>query len=166
MTRALIILLTLSVGLNIGLLFRTSQGDRTPLPPDRPPVPPPVQFERLMDHHLEQMTNGLGLNGDQQAAIRTAHDRLFPSIRESHREVERLRNDAAAAFGGDVDANAFRARVSELSRAQATLDSLLTEVLLAEAAVLDPEQRQQYVKQSPWSRRIEEPARGAPPRRP
>lgn len=163
MTRTLIILLALSVGLNVGLLVRGNGSDELPPPGDRRPGGPPVQFEQVMEHHLEQMTEGLSLRDDQIDEIRKTHDALFPAIRASHREVERLRNEAAKAFGVEADPDRFRVRVAELSRAQVELDSLLTEVLLGESAVLGPEQRRRYVGHSPWSRRIEEPGAGSPP---
>jgi hypothetical protein len=57
--------------------------------------------------------------------------------------------------------DAFRARVQGLQQTQALLDSLLTEVLLAEVAVLDPDQRVGYIEISPWSRRYQKPPPGS-----
>jgi len=48
-----------------------------------------------------------------------------------------------------------------LQQTQALLDSLLTEVLLAEVAVLDPDQRAGYIEISPWSRRYQKPPPGS-----
>jgi hypothetical protein len=121
----------------------------------------------VMDRHLEQMTEGLGLDSGQQATIRDAHELLFPAIREAHKDVEALRDEAAGIFSRGVGSpDAFRAHVRQLQRSQARLDSLLTEVLLAELAVLDADQRDRYIRISPWSRRpgAPPPKKGPPPR--
>ncbi len=154
-------LLALSIGVNIGLVVRVV---RPPEPADRAAPhapPPPRELDRMLARHVERMTEDLGLDDQQLAALREAHGTLFPSILETHAHVESLGDDAARAFAEEVnDPDAFRARVGALQGSRARLDSLLTEVFLAEVAILDASQRDRYIRGNPWSRRLEGPPRG------
>ena len=74
--------------------------------------------------------------------------------------MEDLRKALAGRFEGpEFDSAEFRALSSRLSEAQARLDTLVTEAMLGEAAVLTDEQRQKYAGEMPWGRR------GPPPER-
>jgi len=170
MARWLLVLLALSVGINVGWAFRswraTSEwqtvGPRAPAPEGRPGPGPGarVHLERVMEQHLDRMSEALGLTADQQAALRRVHDALFPGLRDAHRNVEMQRDAAARLFNDQLDdPDAFRRTVRDLQRSQARLDSLLTEVLIGEVAVLDHDQRARYIRNNPWSQR----APGAPP---
>ncbi len=154
MKQAWIIAAVLSIGLNAGLLIRGC--DRGGQPPGRPP-----ELRQILDAHLERMADGLGLSEAQQQDLRAAHETLFPEILDQSRRLREMRHDLAQNYRGEtVDPVAFRRIASEISKEQARLDSLIVDVMLYEAAVLTPEQRQQYERIMPWARRG-----GPPPRR-
>jgi hypothetical protein len=158
MNRTLVILLTLSISANLGFVVRALHA-----PADGPQKPKVTQ---IMDRHLERMTEDLALHTGQQNALQQTHSALFPSLRTAYQNVEEQRDAVTRAFVEAADApDMFRTRVHALQQARGRLDSLLTEVLLAEVAVLDSNQRIHYIAVSPWSRRYKKPPTGqGPPR--
>ncbi len=152
MRRTVAILLALSLGLNAGLVVRAC---RAPSPLERRASGQRPTLDEVLERHFERMTNNLELSAQQQTAIREVHETLLPSVREARMRVEASRDAAGNTFRGAVDApDVFRASVHEIQQARAHVDSLLTEVLLAEMSVLNADQREEYVKASPWSRRL------------
>lgn len=199
MKRVWFLALAVSVGLNAGLLLYPvlSRNDEVRVqtdPPDirdqqRPPdgdrrSPPPRRsedVERVIQDHIDRMTNDLGLDRQQQSAIGTVHERLLPQILSERREMDGLRQVVASLYGqSTIDSTELRAVVQQLSDAQERLDSLTIDAMLGEAAVLTHEQRLHYLREMPWghpmpppdrpdSRRRElrpEEPRGKPPRAP
>jgi hypothetical protein len=162
MNRMLAIFLALSLGANVGLVLRVLDAPPAAQHLRRPHRGGKPFLDRALDHHLERLSADLALRAEQQAALREAHGVLFPSIRRTHQAIEQQRDAVARAFAEEVGTpGAFRARVQGLQQTQALLDSLLTEVLLAEVAVLDPDQRAGYIEISPWSRRYQKPPPGS-----
>jgi len=157
----LLLLLALSVGLNVGLLY--VQRSREPLPPQPPPeagppAPGPGRFDDLVRNHVDRMAEGLRLDEDQVRRLREVHRDLLPRMASVSRDLDELRRSVGDEYvARDLDAEQLRGDVARLSRTQATLASLVVEAMLAEAAILTPDQRERYARAMPWGRR------GAPP---
>ncbi|MBD3335844.1 MAG: periplasmic heavy metal sensor [Candidatus Eisenbacteria bacterium] len=182
MKRGWFFVLAFSLGLNAGLLYvtlaqRGSERDVAPAREARGPLgerddraPPPEGLARVIRDHLRRMTRDLDLDPQQRSAIAAIHEELLPRIAGQRREMRRLRGEVASLYAREeVTPAEFRAKVRQLSNAQARLDSLVTEAMLAEAALLTPEQRRRYVRHMPWGHPLPPQHRGPPdhpPRRP
>ena len=64
-------------------------------------------------------------------------------VRQARRNLHHL------TLAADVPADSLRLAIRLVGRRQAVMDSLVTETLLAELQVLDPEQRRIYMKLMP-----------------
>jgi Spy/CpxP family protein refolding chaperone len=162
--RVWFLILALSLGLNAGLLYVQTAGERPT--PDSPPTPRPHEvgpdrFDDLIQNHLERMSEGLQLNEDQSRRLQAVHRNLLPRMASASRELDGLRRAVGDQYGSpEMDPDRLRGSVQHLNRVQASLDSLVVEAMLAEAAVLSPEQRARYARGMPWGRS------GPPPPRP
>lgn len=114
--------------------------------------------ESIIRSHLDRMSQDLGLDARQRSAIGAVHERLLPRIIEERRRMDALRGLVTARYSQEaIEPEGFRALVREVSGAQATIDSLVTEAMLGEAAVLTYEQRQKYVRAAPWGHPLAPP---------
>jgi len=188
MNRFWFVLLALSLGFNAGLVYvqhgarsdarrfadeRPLSGPpgeprgRAPLsgPEDRrprrgPPEPPPP--EELIEHHLRRMADRLDLDAAQRRDITDVLAKVLPEIARQRQAIDRAREAVADYYGSPTfDEDTFRRLGRKLRDAQSRLDSLVTEAMLGEAALLTTEQRQRYVHEMPWSG-----PGGPPPRAP
>ncbi len=177
------LLLAVSVGINLGVVGMTligSPAQQTQGPPpgpdgggDQGPGPRPNP-EQMVQRHLEGMTRHLDLDAEQQQAVRLIMEQHMPEQAERQFLVEKTGRELAQVFAApDFDAPEFRRLTAAASRARAELDSLSTVMLVAEAEVLTPEQRQKFAAVAP-SLRAQSPNRppgqrprageGSPPR--
>jgi hypothetical protein len=187
MTRIWFLVLALSLGLNVGLLYvelthrdgergpehRPIAGDEQKSPEgSRGTQPPrtPDDFESVIRSHLDRMTRDLHLDPGQRSAISSVHESWLPRITAVRREMETLRREVAGQYAQpDLDPATFRVLVRQLSHTQARLDSLVSEAILGEASVLTFDQRERYLRQAPWGSPMlppdrpprEEPVKGA-----
>lgn len=161
-----IVALMFSLGLNAGLLAMAlvhrseapAEGTGTPghdagsSPAEgREPARRPADPGTAIRSHLDRLTQDLSLSESQRAAIGAVHEKLLPRIVAERSEMAETRKQVTALYGAtQVDTARFRGLVRWLSLAQARLDSLVTEAILGEAAVLTHEQRLRYIRQSPW----------------
>ncbi len=160
MKRAWLLVLAVSLGLNAGLLFMTlGKGRPGPVPAPGDHRPPSVERpETLLREHLLRMTESLGLDETQRAAVENVHRDLLPKIGEQFRLLGELRRSIADHYASsEFDAAQFKDLARSLSETQARLDSLVTEAMLGEAAVLTSDQRAKYAREMPWGRRGEPP---------
>lgn len=153
MKRIGFLVLAVSVGLNVGLLYRVL----TPGPDgdgrEERRRPPPVDMGTALEGHLDRMTEHLGLHDGQRAAIQAVHEERLPGILAQRRVAADLRAEVVAHFERpEIDPEEFRALVRRLAEARGRLDALVAEAMLGEAAVLTLEQRRSYAEEMPWSR--------------
>jgi Spy/CpxP family protein refolding chaperone len=155
MRRIWFLVIAVSVGLNAGLLIK-SMGPGLEGPGREPApghLPGEGHFESVVENHLRRMTESLELDDEQRSTIAAIHVRLMPRIAAERRAMGEMRRTIASLFASpEFNPEAFQALARELSEAQARLDSLVTEAMLGEAAVLSPEQRQKYVGEMPWGK--------------
>ncbi len=190
MKKILYLLLAVSLGVNAGLMVVTLKHRGQPphppgqLPPgdhiDGRPGPPPGQRQgpprdprRLVDGHMAGMTRHLDLDPDQQREIRAVLERdamRLMELQEASEDAGRRLSETYAA--PDFDPEAFLRLVAETSAHRTSLDSLSAVLLIAEAAVLTPEQRVKYAEVAPTihanpgpAQKPHDPRHRPPPRR-
>lgn len=155
MKRGLFLLLAVSLGLNAGLLYvRYLDGPLRGPGAERPRPPrgagPPPRPETMARDHLADMTRHLDLSDEQQQEIRVILEERMPLMTEllrASREANQQISDAFAA--PEFDGEHFGQLAAQVSRSRAQADSLAMVMLLAEAAVLTPEQRIKYAEVAP-----------------
>lgn len=156
MKRFWFLLLALSLGLNAGLLYVQLSGDRPAAEPPRGPRHHGAghdRFDDLAKNHVKRMIEGLDLNEDQAQRLEEVHRDLLPRLASASRESERLRRAVGDQYrSNNMEPERLRETVRRLNQAQAHLDSLVVEAVLAEAAILTPDQRERYARAMPWSR--------------
>lgn len=172
MKRGWALVLLISVGLNLGLGYRLlvgqpdHRGPREDVPREQRPGQrgegrlqrEDVRFgpedmdrwEGWIQLRLERMAKRMGLTDDQKLVFERiqmeAAGRVGPQmqlVRQARRNLHHL------TLAADVPADSLRLAIRLVGRRQAVMDSLVTETLLAELQVLDPEQRRIYMKLMP-----------------
>jgi hypothetical protein len=106
------------------------------------------------DRRHARMARELGLDARQQREWDAQFARFAPELHEARARVAAARATYRRALARS-DLDTARRATREVSQGQAIVDSLYAEVMLGEAAVLRPEQRDRYVR---WTLRPE--ARG------
>ena len=176
MKRGGVIFLAISVGFNIGLLVIQLSEGRGPGRPHEQSFPhpqradpqgrlhefgqPPSQdVNEIIGRHLKGTTEHLQLNDNQKAAIEDGLRDILPLILSKQQQAHEARRALAEHYSSpDISPGQFRALIANINHAQAQIDSLAGEAILAESQVLTPEQRQRYFPVMPWRRP------GPPPR--
>lgn len=171
--RIIYLLLAVSFGLNVGMVATTLLNRRAPGGP-RPgggpgggPGPGPRSDpEQIVEGHLRGMTEHLGLDEQQQQAIRAVLERHAPLLVEFQLQVQVTGKTLADAYGApDFDPTQFQRLTAEASDARSRLDSLSSVMLVGEAAVLTPEQRRKFAEVAPTVHvGGQNPPRNGPPR--
>jgi len=145
--------LAVSLGLNAGLLAVTLYHSRPPSPPPGAPGPPPAGPPapgRLIEDHVRGITQHLGLSVEQQQEIRIVLEKHVPHSIGAQRRIADLTEQLSEAFAAPAfDAAAFQQLARKASAARATVDSAAAVMLVAEAAVLTPEQRVKFAEVAP-----------------
>jgi Spy/CpxP family protein refolding chaperone len=168
MRRGWLILLALSIGLNVGLVYMALAA-RSNAPPPGPPatfIEPPapgepdgsgpvtVPCEPMLRRRMERMARRLGLDDGQRDRLNVILNETLPQILAGRTAVQRARMALQFEYGRvDLDSDRIRILSRELNAAQARLDSLVVETMLRESAVLSPEQRGRYFESMPWGSR-------------
>lgn len=157
--RILQLVLIASLGVNVGVIATTLAHRAGGPPPGRPMGPgngAPPDAERVQDparlaeDHVMGMTQHLDLDEAQQQAVRSIMDEHSPRLVELQSEVRAVSRRLSDAFAAPTfDADRFRRLTAEAGAARARLDSLAAVMLVAEAAVLDPEQRRKFAAVAP-----------------
>ncbi len=170
------ILLAASLGLNAGVIATTLIQQKSSPPVDAPPGPRgdrgpqhgPPDPARLVENHVRGITRHLALDPEQQQAVRAVLENHAPELVRRQTDVAEANRRLSVAFAEPVfDPELFRQLTLEASAARARLDSLSAAMLVAEAALLTPEQRREYAKVAPsiHSQPRRPPRQGGPPPR-
>jgi Spy/CpxP family protein refolding chaperone len=176
--RLIYLLLAVSLGLNVGMISMTlihqkSRPHQGPLHgpgvgKDRDPGHP-WDARQLVENHVQGITRHLGLDPQQQKAIRTILERHAPQLVRFQADVAQTGRRLAEAYAAlAFDPEQFRQLTAEASAARSKLDSLSAVMLVTEAAVLTPEQRLKFAEVAPsiHSHPQPPPGRGEPPPHP
>ncbi len=157
MKRSLMLLLVISLGLNLGLasavFLRTDGDERRPRRDGRPGGLSPddsVGWQGQMERRWQDIDRRLDLEPEQRQRFRRLRLDALPLVRERMLDVRRARarlHDACRAE--DLRPDSLRHLVAGMTGAQGRLDSLITETLLGELELLDPEQRRHYLRMMP-----------------
>ncbi len=152
MKRVWVLVLALSLGLNAGLLFmQISERGRKPRHDGRSPDP-----ERLVERRLHQLNKHVGLNEEQQKVMEEILREIIPHVVAERSKTLELRNSLVLEYASaEMDPNRIRELARKLSTMQVSIDSLATEGLLREAAILTPDQRRRYAEIMPLRHRME-----------
>jgi Spy/CpxP family protein refolding chaperone len=151
MKRIIYLILAVSVGLNIGLLATTLVVKKGPgrMGPPGPGQPGGRNGDpaRMIDEHIKGMTQHLGLDSGQQTAIRNIMEMYGPEMEELRSEVDQVTGTLADIYSApEFDANLFKEKARQVTMIRAQLDSLSAESLVAESAILTPEQRRLFAE--------------------
>jgi len=167
--RFLFMLLSLSMGLNVGLLYvrymEKPQSRPGHAAPDHQrmhrPLPP---LEVMIRQQLEVKNRHLKLDSTQQKAIGKILETYLPTIVE-FKEKSRMANQKVTEVYSSVpfDKIEFQRLMREAGQARSTADSLSAVILIEEASVLTDEQRRLFADVAPMSQG--EGHRPPPPRR-
>jgi Spy/CpxP family protein refolding chaperone len=175
MKRLWFILLALSLGLNVGLIavilmartreaaFRSGHEQRSGRGEHRrgegqhlADLPP----QQLTEMHMRRLERHIELTESQREEITAILNEYMPRVVGQREKINEIRTELGLHIAiPELDPGGFRRLVDSLNQEQTRLDSLVMESMLAEAALLTPEQRGQYAKTMPWGRPMG-PARG------
>lgn len=152
MKRVLLLVLLLSAGLNIGLgmALHRARGDQREAssrpwmdhgPGMRPGEAPPGE------------SGGHPGPGGGRARLEQMRKRLGPEADRLRREAHAARESLRVALSRPaIDEAEVRARMREMSAAQARLDSTVVETMVRELGEMTPEQRAETLRLMPWER--------------
>lgn len=152
------VVLGLSLGLNMGLLYGrfAVRSDPMPPPPGGRPGPgsgrfeaePPV--ERIVADQLRVTDRHLQLDDAQEQAVRRILEERMPDLAGLRRETRQANQAMARIFAAeDFDAEAFRRQADRARWVRSRADSLSALILSEEAAVFDAHQRRLFAEQGP-----------------
>jgi len=170
--RGWFVLLALSLGLNVGLLYTTladAARRREPVPlapfvgaPPRPIDGPPgaepglephcpALCEPMMRRRLGGLASRLDLDEGQQETLGGILRQAYPQILALRESVAAARRTLQVAYARPmIEPGAIRRLTQEINLAQARLDSLVAETMLREASVLTADQRARYFQRMRW----------------
>jgi len=138
------LLLLFSLGLNVAFITLAAVRTR-----DTPRAGRAVQHAdyspRWHGRRAALLGRALHLQPEQRAAVREQLGTMRPELQASRRELHLARSDFRDALRRNDVPGARQAR-ARVSRVQSRLDSLSAEAMLAELAVLRPEQRERYLR--------------------
>lgn len=162
MRKLLWILLLVSVGLNIGLLVRSNRGSM--IRPWQRDVACPLPGPGMGAEHPDPGHDGpgpdgpgrfqaLGLSEDQHDRLRALREADRPLVAERREAMREVMTEMRALMAAE---HLDRGRVTELRRRmaliRAEMDSLVADRLLDELEILEPAQRERYLRRMPWER--------------
>ena len=189
MRRAWMLVLALSIGLNLGLLWderedrredaagwrspgeRATFGERGETGRDHDRRGPrgdgPSRFTPdFLDRRVDRLAGPLGLSDEQSREMKAAARDLFARVSAGRERASRLRDEIRESLiAADVDSIGVRRLMRELRASEAEHDSLVAEIMLREAGILGPSQRARYFERMPWPGRGESRPRGPGRRR-
>lgn len=165
MKRAWMLILLVSLGLNVGLAIqvftRSDEGDgrhgahhrgERRMEGRRWPAPGDTTAWRKVGHkRLERVRRTLDLSDEQAVAFRANQERAMALLGGKRREIEMVKGRIRAIMAAEtIDREAVRSAHSELGLKQAEFDSLVTEFVLDDLQILDPDQREAYLRIHPY----------------
>jgi Spy/CpxP family protein refolding chaperone len=142
MKRILVLLLLLSIGLNLGMLYKISRNNEIE----------PRRGMMNFDHssRMKHMRKTLDLSPEQMYVLDRVHLDMESDFEDSRNKMQELRMELRAALQADaLDMDRIRALTARMAQARGHLDSLITERLIMELPSMTLEQRQEYMKRMP-----------------
>lgn len=148
------LLLLFSLGLNLAFVtlavVRARESESVELSPPRAPSPsspsvPPYFSPRWHGRREAVMSRALRLEAGQRRALHEHLSTVRPELQSARHDLFLARADFREALRR-ADAPSARLARARVSMAQNRLDSLSAEAMLAELAVLRPEQRERYLR--------------------
>ncbi len=165
MKKTWMLVLLISLGLNLGMGFRLWR-DRAPQVPEvttlapagdadgmRPGPPDSLWVKTMITRRMRHMTAALSLRPDQVEAMQKIQQQRGDWIRNRGRRMDGLRARIRSLLSKPTaDPAQVRALIHEMGSKQTQLDSLVTETIMGELAILDPDQREMYLRMLPFER--------------
>ena len=160
MKKFLFLLLSLSLGLNAGLLYVRYMDVPMPGPEHagngRPgglrPAPP---VEDIIKQQLAAKTRHLNLDANQQEAIESILKKHLPATVAFKEKAGAANRKMAEVYGSvPFDKGAFQQLMRETSLARMRADSLSAVILAEEAPILTDEQRRLFAEEAPMSQGV------------
>ncbi|MBC8423940.1 periplasmic heavy metal sensor [bacterium] len=152
MKRALLFVLLISVGLNIGLAVSYHRSrDEAPQADSRyGPGHGPGSHDPADPRH-DRPDRG---DGEGRGRLKEMHARLEPELAEHRVAVQGARAALREAMSReDVDEDEIMELVGAMVAAQGRIDSLVASNLVRELSDMPPGERQQFLRRMPWMRR-------------
>ena len=144
--RAARLLLIFSLALNAAFVATAAVRQRHPTASPEPGIAEPPRYsQHWHGNRADALDRRLHLERHQRRALRQQLSTFGPELETTRRDLATARRRFREALRRD-DAAAVRAARQRVSRVQAKLDSLTAEAMLAEVNVLQPEQRERYVR--------------------
>jgi len=157
--KILYLLLAASIGLNAGIIGMTlvhKTKKQGPTPPHGPAGREgrmramPSDPSTLVDNHIRGITRHLALDPEQQQTIRSILEQYAPQLIKFQIDAAEAGRGLAEAYAApDFDPEQIQQLTANASAARVRLDSLSAILLVAEGAVLTPDQRRIYAEVAP-----------------
>lgn len=156
MKRLPLLLVAFSFGLNAGLVYyfvserraRDEKPAPSPAPRERPAEP--RDAETAIREHLDLMTRDLELSPSQVTALHDLLSTQMPQMTILLRRTTEANRRISEAYGEPAfDEVRFREMVRLASESRTRADSLSAVMLLAEAEILTPAQREKFAHTAP-----------------
>ena len=107
--------------------------------------PPPALFDHWPGRRIEHLDREVGLDPEQRRLLHERLGELRDEIRDNAAALREERQSLQRALaGGDLQAEQVRGHARHVAELQARMDSLVTEAIIRENAILRPEQRERY----------------------
>lgn len=120
----------------------------------RPALTDSAAWADFAQHRFERLADRLELQDAQRNRFAAVHHEGSRQVREQGLHVHEARLRLHDLYRADhLAEDAIRRAVADLAVAQARMDSLVAEVLIAELELLDPDQRACYLDLIPWEQR-------------
>ena len=104
-------------------------------------------WRQLMEGRLNRVAKRLELTPEQLSVFQSTHQENAAGFLAQRRMVNQAQDQLhSLIIEGTVDPDSVRLAIRAVGRQQAVLDSLITESILGEMEVLNPEQRSQYLQ--------------------
>lgn len=168
--RIIYLLLAVSLGVNVGViattLFHRPSGPPPPPGGDRGPGQRP-DAARMVEDHVRGIARHLDLDQEQQQQIRSLMEQYAPQLVRFQSNAEDASQRLTEAYAApQFDPELFRQLTADAATARSRVDSLSAVMLVAEAAVLTPEQRRNFARVAPsiHTNPQQPPREGGPPR--
>ena len=107
----------------------------------------------MMESRLRRLTMALDLRPEQVEAMRAIQMEQGETVRREGRRLMELRREVGALLEqGEPDRAQVRELMHTMGARRAVLDSLVTETIMRELEILDPAQRETYLRILPLDR--------------
>ena len=165
MKRSWLLILLVSVGLNLGFAWQLWQKEpresglhdghrvhrRLQHEDHWPAKGDTAAWREMGRRRMDRVATRLGLAPEQAEIFRKFHEETVHHLGDKRALVTQSRDELRTLLAAAVvDSAAVRRTLHELGRRQAVLDSLVTESFMKEMSVLDPEQREHYLRMMPF----------------